>query len=180
MKSIASMKSGKGPAIPDPLMTLVDAHHRLVHGCRRTASSPTGKLAGRPVAWVMGLTSPLVIAESWDQLHAVHRRKRGFSAVCDRLNTVLGSASDWATPDDLRLEVWSDVITPDASLLEKIGRQVGVPIHIYGPAEVAAALAAVHSATGADLVDDANPLVAAHAYGLAVAGHDSPSQQSPE
>ena len=139
-------------------MRLVEAHALLVHGCKRTACAPRLLIGRRPVPWVLGL-EPTIVAEPWSNLHALHRRKRGFTAACQRLEAVLDVVRS-AAPGPVTLEVWSDDGTFDAGLLTKIGARLDAPLVAVGPPQIAEALAAVRARLTPAHASHTNPLIA--------------------
>lgn len=146
-----------------PILQLAEAHVRLVGGCARASASATGSLGGRPVPWVLGHGGgPVIVAESWDLLAAHHRRKRGFTALCQRLNSLLELARSHMKSDAAIVQVWADGENNlDAVLLAKVALQIGSPIELFEQAGLPAAMAAVQKAITAQHVTDYNPLVAA-------------------
>lgn len=142
------------------MLSLAQAHTLLVRGCERAPIAPRLELGGRPMPWVLGLGDPVVIAEPWSKLRALHRRKRGFSHLCDRLEA-LGKLARAEFPDRAVVaEVWADEGEPDPGLLEKVARRLGIPIEVVDSAGIRLALEAVERVVPADLGDHPNPLIA--------------------
>ena len=136
----------------DPVLHLAQAPALVVTGCDRAPTASDLQVGGRPAPWVLGLHGrqdagqkndgqknhrPVtVIAEPWSQLQALHRRKRGFSALCGRLQAlleVLGgeptlsevTGTGQASARRVRIEIWADGDEdPDRVLLDKVARQL--------------------------------------------------------
>ncbi len=134
-------------------------------GCERVATSDTGLVGGRPVPWLLGLPSPAIVAEPWSRIHALHRKKRGFSAVCARLEALAALVE---TPE---LQVWMDgEEPPDADLLAKIGRQIGYEIRVFDRAALVRAMADVERVISPQHTIHHNVLVASLALRSALNG----------
>ena len=105
---------------------------RVDFGCARVSvARPWDDLGGafeRP--WVIGY-EPNVLAESWAYWHRIHRRKRGFTAVVERLTTLVQHTRPVA------VQVWEDAPGIDRSLVEKWGLAVGLSVTVVDRAEIA-------------------------------------------
>ncbi len=143
-----------------PILQLAQAHALLVTGCDKAPTSHKGQVGGRPMPWVLGMGDTVVIAEPWSQLHAVHRRKRGFTALCDRLRALCEMVDQQLKPQELLLQVWADDGDLDEALLEKVARQLNRPIELYTAARLPGVLDAVRAAVTPDHAADQNPLIA--------------------
>jgi len=142
------------------MMHLAEAHALIVSGSTRTFTAPKLAKAGRPLPWVLGIGTPTVIAEPWSHLHKLHRRKRGFRAICDRLQVLIDSVHATSDSSALTLQVWEDEGTIDRPLLEKVGRQVEQPIQVWGPEEIRETLRLVKAGITEDRAQHHNPLLA--------------------
>ena len=141
-------------------MHLAEANAILALGCTKTYTASKLAKAGRPLPWVLGLGPSTVIAEPWSHIHKLHRRKRGFRAVCDRLKVLLASARSMPDCPTVVLQVWEDEATIDGPLLEKVGRQLDQPISIVGAVEIQKALALVRTSASENLHAHHNPILA--------------------
>ncbi len=126
------------------IQSLAQAHAMIVLGCGRAPMARGADMRGRPVPWVLGIGGDVVvIAEPWSRLHRIHRRKRGFSAVCDRLRALCALAASELGSDEPRLEIWGDELEPDTTLIAKIEGQLDRRIEVYDGARIKTALNAV-------------------------------------
>lgn|GEM_PF-4596574 len=141
------------------MMYLAEAHAVLSPGCTKTFTAPKLSKAGRPLPWVLALGTTTILADPWSHLHKLHRRKRGFRAICDRLRVLIASVNTAPTSSVITLQVWEDEGTIDRPLLEKVGRQIELPIQIFGANEIQEALRSVTEANPNDLRDHHNPIL---------------------
>jgi len=190
-------KKRKTTALPMalPVLQLAEAHTRLVHGCARTATAPSLQLGGRPVPWILGFGAPkkpapedatpedatpedtapdrrprVIIAEPWAGLKAIHRRKNGFSHLNSRFEALAQLANTQFEGATLEFEIWEDSPSEplDQSLLDKLEPRLPGPLSRFPAARFPEALTAVENALTADMVSDANPLLAVLAWTHAI------------
>jgi hypothetical protein len=141
------------------MMCLAEAHAALSPGCAKTFTAPKLAKAGRPLPWVLGLGTTTIIAEPWSHLHKLHRRKRGFRFICDRLRVLIASVNTTPTSSAITLQVWEDEGTIDRPLLEKVARHIEVPIHVFGPDEIRETIHTITTDIPTDLRHHHNPIL---------------------
>ncbi len=150
-------------ALSHPMLSLAQAYALLSHQCSRAAIAPSLQLRGRPVPWVLGFAEThLVIAEPWSHHAALHRRKRGFSAMVQRWEALQSLVENEVGPRSLRLELWQDDTgLPSAEArVSKVGKQLGRPIQCFDLSRIQEALALVRQQSNAQHLSHENPLLA--------------------
>lgn len=165
---------GRELPMEDPVRRLAEAYAIVVTGCTKTTLARELRDGKLELPWVIGFRDTVVhVAEPWSHLHALHRHKRGFSAMRDRLGAIVEMVEATSRPSEIRVEIWSDDGTFDDKLCLELARVVGRPVELFPPDRITEALSAVRRGLTAEHVRAVNPLLAVLSWVSAVE-HDTP------
>ncbi len=128
--------------------------HRL-RGCRRVHNHGGALyVQGVDVPWVYG-SDPNVLIEPWTHWHALHRKKNGFTAVAQRVRSLIKSSGP-----DFAIEVWEVDNEPlDAELVAKWSRFLERPLTVVLRAELVQYLDALERSAPGEAPRVYNPLL---------------------
>ena len=119
------------PRYPTRLMAreaicwVADAWAQAALGCEAVAFV-TKRNGSKVLPWAVSADGAFV-AERWDTIHKIHRKKRGFTYVCEHLRRVQDTVCALTKNQPATLEVWHLPGDPplDAKLLLQISEQIG-------------------------------------------------------